>query len=87
MSIDAAASGTPCCMACTPASTSAGIMCTATAAPTAQSTPQISTCTTATEATPSILPSIRSKGRTDDTITSSTRLFFSSMTDCMTIEP
>ena len=43
--------------------------------------------TTATEATPSILPSIRSKGLTDETITSSTRLFFSSITDCITIEP
>ena len=51
------------------------------------STPQMTICTTATEAMPRILPIIRSKGRTEETITSSTRLFFSSMTDCMTIEP
>lgn len=75
-------------MACTPAIISAGMSCGRTIAPTAKiSTPQMSTWTTATRATPRILPSIRSKGRTEETTTSSTRLFFSSMTDCMTIEP
>ena len=86
-SIAAAAPGTPCCMACTPSIISGGIICATASAPTTHSAPQISTCTTATDATPSILPSIRSKGLTDETITSSTRLFFSSITDCITIEP
>ena len=83
-----AASGMPCCMAWALAITSSGIRWGITKAPTpAISTPQSSTCTIATEATPRILPIIRSKGRTDETITSSTRLFFSSITDCMTIDP
>ena len=51
------------------------------------STPQMSTCTTATAATPRILPSMSWKGRTEETITSSTRFCFSSMTDCMTMAP
>ena len=59
-----------------------------TSAPTPHtSTPQMSTCTTATEAIPRILPSISRKGLIEETTTSSTRLFFSSMTDCMTIAP
>ena len=51
------------------------------------STPQINTCTTATDATPRILPIISWNGRIDETTTSSTRLFFSSMTLCITIAP
>ena len=75
-------------MACAPAITSAGIRWGMSSAPTPQiSTPQIRIWTTATEATPRILPIISSKGRTDETTTSSTRLFFSSMTDCMTMPP
>ena len=88
MSVIEAASGMPCCMAWALAITSSGIRWGITRAPTpAISTPQINTCTMATEATPRILPIIRSNGRTDETITSSTRLFFSSITDCMTIAP
>ena len=70
------------------AMTSDGMRWGITAAPMPQiSTPQMATCTTATEAMPRILPIIRSKGRTEETMTSSTRLFFSSITDCMTICP
>jgi len=47
----------------------------------------MSTCTTATEATPKILPIISSKGRTDETTTSNTRDDFSRMTLCITMAP
>ncbi len=83
-----AASGIPCRRASAPAITSSGMIIGMTMLPRPTiSTPQMRICTTATDATPRILPSIRSKGRTEETITSSTRLFFSSMTDCMTIAP
>lgn len=50
-------------------------------------TTQINSCVRATEAMPSILPIMSWKGLTDDTISSSTLLLFSSMTPCMTMVP
>ncbi len=51
------------------------------------STTQASTCVRPTAPAPRILPSIRSKGRTLDIITSTIRFVFSSITDFITIWP
>ena len=51
------------------------------------SAPQMTICTTATSPTPNILPSIRWMGLTEETTSSSTRLFFSSMMEVMTSWP
>ena len=81
-------SSVPCCIASTLCMMSEGMSAGIASALTPHmSTPQMSTCTAATAATPRILPIIMSKGLTDETITSSTREFFSSMTLCMTIPP
>ena len=58
---------------------------TATAVP--MSTAHMSIWVIATSPTPAILPSMSWKGLTDDTTISSTRLFFSSMIEVMTIWP
>ena len=51
------------------------------------STPQMATWTTATSPTPMILPSMSCMGLTEETTSSSTRLFFSSIMEVMTIWP
>ena len=50
-------------------------------------TTQMSNWVRATEAIPMILPIISWKGFTEDTMSSSTLLLFSSMTPCITIVP
>ena len=49
--------------------------------------PHITICVAATQPMPTTLPHMRVVGLTDDTTTSSTRLFFSSMMDVITICP
>ena len=84
----AVAAPPPCCKAAAASIAPSGSTWGMTAAPAPQtSTAQMSTCTTATEATPKILPIISSKGRTDETTTSNTRDDFSSMTLCITMAP
>ena len=50
-------------------------------------TPQMANCTKPTRATPIILPIISWKGFTLDTISSTMRLVFSSITLCITMPP
>ena len=55
--------------------------------PTRVSTPQSRSWVSPTSPMPMILPAIRSKGRTEETISSTMRFVFSSDTPCMTIDP
>ena len=53
----------------------------------ASMTPQMANCTNPTRATPIILPIISWKGLTLETIISTMRLVFSSVTPCITMPP